>query len=710
MFIASRAINKIQAAIDTLNHASGAAGPVVVGNRIRKQFVRRFHGADETIGGGFPIETPVARIRNRSHAGGMGLLSLAALTFAAAKDADAGDANITVLDEDRITFKDMPHGAFELTTKEAIPRYLIVEDPGETVVLSRSGSSISVNQFANSAARMEELQAAQQEVYANFTKGLGTGGSGTTPFSDTLPVQPINFTQPHEPAQLNSLPALPAVETREEFIFIPKPAEQPVTFLTLNLGSGLTETDTVVFDTFTATSGTFGASSSASGALTYGISGGITGNTVLDGVAYNVSKAGDYGTLYLNSSTGAYTFVPNDAAINALKTPTTASFGITVSDGTMSASQTFTIDINGVNDEAIIAGDVTGSLTEASGIAGSAAAHACAPRIATGTLTSTDVDDPPNAFTEVNSPTASDGGYGKFTITAGGVWAYALDNGNSAVQALNVGDTLTDTFTVTTVDGTRQVVTIVIDGANDPAVICGETTGSVVEAACKDPGIPTATGTLTSTDVDNPSNLFTPVKCGESDGGYGTFTMTKDGVWTYKLDNDNCAVQALDDCDTLTDTFTVTTVDGTEQVITITIQGADDGHGHHHHSDHEKWTHETFASSDAAAASGKESVVGKKLAGFAATQAETKAVVGSSPAAAPDAGDSFRFREQWSDSPAPKAVVTADGHQASVSWLAEVHGASGTVEAIQVQHISEHFDAEAGQKVIAYHAAHELMV
>ena len=39
-------------------------------------------------------------------------------------------------------------------------------------------------------------------------------------------------------------------------------------------------------------------------------------------------------------------------------------------------------------------------------------------------------------------------------------------------------------------------------------------------------------------------------------------------------------VQALDDCDTLTDTFTVTTVDGTEQVVTITIQGADDGRGY----------------------------------------------------------------------------------------------------------------------------------
>ena len=38
--------------------------------------------------------------------------------------------------------------------------------------------------------------------------------------------------------------------------------------------------------------------------------------------------------------------------------------------------------------------------------------------------------------------------------------------------------TLTDTFTVTTVDGTAQLVTITINGANDAAVISGDTTGA----------------------------------------------------------------------------------------------------------------------------------------------------------------------------------------------------------------------------------------
>ena len=85
-------------------------------------------------------------------------------------------------------------------------------------------------------------------------------------------------------------------------------------------------------------------------------------------------------------------------------------------------------------------------------------------------------------------------------MTAAGVWTYTLDNTNAAVQALNVGQTLTDTFTVTTVDGTAQVVTVTINGTNDAAVITSapsDAVGSVVED-----GNPVASGQLTASDPD----------------------------------------------------------------------------------------------------------------------------------------------------------------------------------------------------------------
>ncbi len=521
------------------------------------------------------IDTPVGSIRGRAHSGGIGMLSLVALTFSILKEVQAADSNVTFLDDDSITYKDLEHGAFELVTKEAIPRHIIVEDPGETIVLSAKGSTISVNQVANTATRMAELQAAQQDVLANFAKGFGPTGSSTPAFGNPLKLQPINFIQTNDPsAPQNSLPPLPwLVDSTAMILFVNKPPPPP----SLNAVTGPTEIDTAAFDFFTATSGTFLASSPNDGAtLTYGISGGTAGSTVLDGVTYDLSKTGPYGTLYVNSTTGAYTFVPDSGAINALTTTTTASFTVTVSDGTLSANQTFTVTIHGTNDPAIISGTTTGSVIEAGGVANATPGTPTT----TGTLTDTDVDNTPNTFTAVTSPTASAGGYGTFTMTAAGVWTYTLDNANSAVQALNVGDTFTDTFTVTTVDGTAKVVTITINGSNDAAIISGTTTGSVIEAggvANATLGTLTATGTLTDTDVDNPPNTFTAENSPKaSAGGYGTFTMTAAGVWIYTLDNANSAVQALNVGGTLTDTFTVATVDGTAQVVTITITGSND--------------------------------------------------------------------------------------------------------------------------------------
>jgi VCBS repeat-containing protein len=232
-----------------------------------------------------------------------------------------------------------------------------------------------------------------------------------------------------------------------------------------------------------------------------------------------------------------------------------------------------TVTINGTNDAAIICGTKEGSVIEAGGAANSIS---CKPT-ANGTLTDTDVDNTPNTFTAIDTPKASTDGYGTFTMTTDGVWTYTLDNTNCKVQALNVCDKLTDCFTVTTIDGTPQVVTITINGANDAAVVSGTATGSVTEAGACTYGTPIATGTLTDTDVDNTPNTFTAVCAPKaSEAGYGTFTMTADGVWTYKLDNANCEVQALNDCDTLTDCFKVTTIDGTAQLVTIIINGADD--------------------------------------------------------------------------------------------------------------------------------------
>ena len=107
------------------------------------------------------------------------------------------------------------------------------------------------------------------------------------------------------------------------------------------------------------------------------------------------------------------------------------------------------------------------------------------------------------------------------------------------------GDTLTDTFTVTTVGDTQQLVTITITGSNDAAVISGNFIGPVVEDGGVNngtPGTPTATGDLNSTDVDdnNPSDAWIAVGTATaSTKGYGTYTLTAPGCgptrWTTAM-------------------------------------------------------------------------------------------------------------------------------------------------------------------------------
>ena len=295
-------------------------------------------------------------------------------------------------------------------------------------------------------------------------------------------------------------------------------------------------------------------------------------------VPVNTPLLSQFGTFTIDAAgVWTYTLDDNNPAVQARNvgqtlTDTFAAFTV---GGT---EQLVTITINGANDAADVTGPVTGTVVEAGELNNSKSGTPTA----TGDLSSSDLDNPNDAWTAVSSPTDSASGYGSYTLTAAGLWIYTLDNSNATVQGLNGGQTLTDTFTVTTVDGTQQLVTITITGTNDAAVISGDFIETVVEAggvANGTPGTLTATGDLNSTDVDdnNPSDAWTAVGTATaSTKGYGTYTLTAAGLWTYTLDNSNADVQARNVGEILSDTFTVTTVDGTSKVVIIIISGTND--------------------------------------------------------------------------------------------------------------------------------------
>ena len=109
-----------------------------------------------------------------------------------------------------------------------------------------------------------------------------------------------------------------------------------------------------------------------------------------------------------------------------------------------------------VNDAAVIGGDTTGSVTE----------DAAATLATSGTLTVTDADTGEAVFV-AQTAVAGTNGHGAFTLGTDGAWSYAADTTQAAIQALGAGETLTDSFTATTADGTSQLVTVTITGVND---------------------------------------------------------------------------------------------------------------------------------------------------------------------------------------------------------------------------------------------------
>ncbi|HEV2815913.1 MAG TPA: Calx-beta domain-containing protein, partial [Allosphingosinicella sp.] len=237
---------------------------------------------------------------------------------------------------------------------------------------------------------------------------------------------------------------------------------------------------------------------------------------------------------------------------------------------------TFTFNVAAVNDAAVITGDASGDVTEAGGINNGTAGTPTD----TGDLDNSDVDNTNDGWQAVAAGAATANGYGTYGLSAAGVWTYTLDDSDAAVQALNGTDTLTDTFEALTEDGTSQTVTITIHAQNDVAIITGDASGDVTEAGGVNngaPGTPTDSGDLDAADPDNTNDGWQAVAAGAATtGGYGTYSLSAAGVWTYTLDNGNAAVQALNGAATLTDSFTALTEEGTAQLVTITIHAQDD--------------------------------------------------------------------------------------------------------------------------------------
>ena len=142
-------------------------------------------------------------------------------------------------------------------------------------------------------------------------------------------------------------------------------------------------------------------------------------------------------------------------------------------------------------------------------------------------LTIADVDAGQSNFA-AQAATAGSNGYGTFTLAANGSWTYTANDSQTAIQQLGDGQSLTDSFTAVSSDGTTsQLVTVTINGTNDVPVIGGVHTGAVTEDVNVVAGNLATTGALTIADVDAGQSNFAAQAATAGSNGYGTFTLAR---------------------------------------------------------------------------------------------------------------------------------------------------------------------------------------
>ncbi|MGE4317626.1 MAG: retention module-containing protein [Deferribacterales bacterium] len=175
----------------------------------------------------------------------------------------------------------------------------------------------------------------------------------------------------------------------------------------------------------------------------------------------------------------------------------------------------------------------------------------------------TDVDGGPLSITGVTTPSS-----GTLVDNHNGTWTFT--------PAANFNGEVTFDYSVSDGKGGTDdaTVTITVNPVNDPATFGGDDTGSVTEDTDVTPGgYITTSGDLTVSDIDSPETF----QSGSTTGSYGgTLTINESGHWTYSIDNSKADVQNLDDGQSIQETFTVKSEDGTAHTVTITINGQDE--------------------------------------------------------------------------------------------------------------------------------------
>jgi VCBS repeat-containing protein len=320
--------------------------------------------------------------------------------------------------------------------------------------------------------------------------------------------------------------------------------------------------------------------------------------SAISGGTVGQALTGTYGTLTLNAN-GSYTYVANQSGADGLAADATATdtFTYTVSDGAGTTdTATLTITVKGVgptatNDTGSVNEDATLSVNSGSGVTSNDTGGDTESLEVTNIRTGTES----GSGTSGSVGTALTGTYGELTINADGSYTYVANQ--NAADALDPGETATDTFTYTVKDDDNKnadtgEIVITVTGINDE-IIAVDDTDSVNEDATISRSTSDAQeldADDTDADGDDVPGAFTitAIRTGSESGSgtsgtigqaltgtYGTLTVNADGSYTYVADQN--AADSIVTGQTATDTFTYTVrdhssgdTDTAELVFTVT--------------------------------------------------------------------------------------------------------------------------------------------
>lgn len=329
------------------------------------------------------------------------------------------------------------------------------------------------------------------------------------------------------------------------------------------------------------------------------------GTAANNSISYSLGGT-DASLLNIDSSTGEVTL--KDSANYEVKSA--YSFNVIATDsgaGSLNSSKAVTVSVVDVN-ETPVANNDTGSATEAGGVN-----NGTAGSNATGNVLTNDTDVDATDTKVVSAvkfgSTAGTvgqsltGSYGSLTLNADGSYSYVIDNSNTTVQGLQVGASITDTFTYTLSDkgaltDTASLV-ITINGVNDNPTQSSNDPSGITESADASAQDLSSSGSVTFEDVDasdvinvtfasdnniawSEAGTIDSMLASQLVAGFdvtGTNEATPGSVnWSYSVNDAN--LDFLGAGETITFSYTVTVTDSQNatatDTVTFTITGTND--------------------------------------------------------------------------------------------------------------------------------------